>query len=63
MKKTKLMLLGIAVLLLGICTILLSGLEGTPTFNNGICELLGVTCPIVGIILSIVGFFTKDNRD
>lgn len=63
MKSTKLMLLGIVVLLVGICSFLLSGLEGMPTFDNGFFELLGVACTAVGIIVSLVGFFKKDNKD
>ncbi len=62
MKNVKLMLLGIAIILLGICAILLSGLQGTPTFHNDIYELSAVICPIVGVILSAFGFFMKDSE-
>ncbi len=62
MKNTKLVLLGIAVILFGISAILLSGLQGTPAFHNGIYELLGVVCPIAGVVLSIIGFFMKDDK-
>lgn len=62
MKNTKLMLLGIAVILFGICAVLLSGLQGTPNFHNGIYELLGVICPILGVVLSVIGFFMRDDN-
>jgi len=62
MKNIKLILLGIAVILFGISAILLSGLQGTPSFHNGIYELLGVVCPIAGVILSVAGFFMKDHQ-
>lgn len=49
------MLAGIAVLLFGGCSILLAGLD-LPTWNNGIYQLLGVVCPIIGIVLAFLGF-------
>ena len=55
MKGIKLMLAGIAVLLFGGCSILLAGLD-LPTWNNGIYQLLGVVCPIIGIVLAFLGF-------
>lgn len=60
MKGVKLILLGIAVTLFGISANLLAGLAGTPTFGNGIYELLGVLCPGAGVILSIIGFVRKE---
>ncbi len=54
MKSVKLMLAGIAILLFGGCSILLSGLD-LPTWNNGIYQLLGVVCPIIGVVLAILG--------
>lgn len=63
MKNQKLILLGIAIILFGLCSILLSGLEGMATYNNGIYELLGVICPIAGMILAILGFFMGDKKD
>ncbi|MDO5409204.1 MAG: hypothetical protein Q4F21_01990 [Lachnospiraceae bacterium] len=63
MKNQKLLLLGIATILFGICSILLSGLGGIPTYNNAIFELSGVICPIAGIVLAVVGFFMEDKRD
>lgn len=60
MKK---MLLGIAVILCGICAILLSGLQGTPTFNNWLLELFGITFPIVGFVLTIWGFLVKEKKE
>jgi len=62
MKSVKLILLGIAITLFGVSAALLSGLQGTPTFGNGIYELLGVICPIAGVVLSIIGFVLKDDR-
>lgn len=62
MKSTKFLLLGIAIILFGVCSILLSGLEGVPTFHNGAYELLGLLCPIAGIILCFAGFFAKDKQ-
>lgn len=59
MKNTKLMLLGIVVVLFGICAILLSGLRVTLIFPTEIYELLGVVCPIVGVVLSVIGFFNE----
>lgn len=62
MKPIKLLLLGIAIILFGISAALLSGSQGTPTFGNGIYELLGVICPIAGVVLSVVGFACKDKK-
>ena len=59
MKSVKLMLAGIAILLFGGCSILLSGLD-LPTWNNGIYQLLGLVCPIIGVVLAILGFFGDD---
>lgn len=59
MKSVKLMLAGIAILLFGGCSILLSGLD-LPTWNNGIYQLLGVVCPIIGVVLAILGFLGDD---
>lgn len=63
MKSLKLILLGVSVILFGISAILLSGLQGTPTFHNGIWELLGSICPILGIILAAAGFFFEKKID
>lgn len=62
MKGVKLMLLGIAVILFGLGAVLLSGLQGTPTYHNGIYELLGVFCPIAGGVLALLGFFRRDDE-
>ncbi len=62
MKNIKLMLLGIAVILFGMSAILISGLQGTPNFHNGIYELLGVVCPFAGVALVVIAFFMKDNQ-
>lgn len=62
MKGMKLLLLGIAFILFGISANLLAGLAGTPTFHNGLYELLGVLCPIAGIGAAVLGFFMKDNH-
>lgn len=59
MKSLKLMLAGIAVLLFGGCSILLAGLD-LPTWNNGIYQLLGVVCPIIGVVLAVFGFLGDD---
>ncbi len=59
MKSVKLMLAGIAVLLFGGCSILLAGLD-LPTWNNGIYQLLGVVCPIIGVVLAVFGFLGDD---
>lgn len=60
-KSIKLMLLGITVTLFGVSANLLAGLTGAPTFQNGIYELLGVLCPVLGVIFSIFGFVRKDQ--
>lgn len=60
MQKLKLTLLGIAVILFGISSLLLSGLD-LPTYHNGIFELLGLFCPFLGLALSIVGFVRKED--
>lgn len=61
MKQVKWMLAGIAVILFGLCSILLAGLEGLPaTYHNGIYELLGVVCPFIGVALAAAGFWGKD---
>ena len=62
MKNIRLLLLGIALLLFGISANLLAGLQGTPTFHNGIYELLGVFCPIAGGVLALLGFFRRDDE-
>lgn len=59
MKSVKLMLAGITVLLFGGCSILLAGLD-LPTWNNGIYQLLGVVCPIIGVVLAVFGFLGDD---
>lgn len=59
MKSIKLILTGIAVLLFGVCSILLAGLD-LPTYHNGIYELLGVVCPVVGVALAVFGFLRGD---
>ncbi len=61
MKGMKLLLLGIAFILFGICAVLLAGLD-LPTYHNGIYKLLGVLCPIAGIGAAALGFFMKDNH-
>lgn len=58
-KSIKLILTGTAVLLFGGCSILLAGLD-LPTFHNGIYELLGVVCPIIGVVLAVFGFLGHD---
>lgn len=62
MKSVKLILLGIAVTLFGISANLLAGLAGTPTYHNGIYELLGVLCPIAGMGAAVLGFLSKENH-
>lgn len=61
MKNIKCLLLGIALLLFGICAVLLAGLD-LPTYHNGIYELLGVLCPIAGIGAAVLGFLSKENH-
>lgn len=61
MKNIKIMLLGIALILSGISAALLSGLQGTPTYHNGIYELLAVLCPIAGLAVCIFGLARRDN--
>lgn len=61
MKNIRLLLLGIALLLFGISANLLAGLQGTPTFHNGIYELLGVICPVAGLGVALLGFFIGDR--
>lgn len=60
MKGQRWMLLGIALILFGISAALLAGLQNTPTFGNGIYELLGVLCPIAGLGAALLGFFTRE---
>lgn len=61
MKNPKLMLPGIALLLLGICAALLSGLNGVPTFRSGAYELMAVICPFAGLALAVLGFVRRDR--
>lgn len=61
MKNIKLLLFGIALLLFGISVNLLAGLQGLPTFQNGIYELVGIFSSIVGIAVSCLGFIRKDD--
>ena len=62
MKNLKLMLLGIALLLFGICAALLAGLNGIPTFRNGEYELMALICPFAGLALVVLGFARKDKN-
>ena len=52
--------MGIAIILFGISAALLSGLSGTPTFGNGIYELLAVICPIAGLLVCGLGLVRKE---
>ncbi len=61
MKNLKLILLGLAALLFGVCAILLAGLQGTPTYHNGFWELTGVIFPLAGLLLCIFGYVRKDQ--
>jgi len=61
MRTLKWILFGIAVILFGLCAILLSGLPDVPTFHNGILELLGVICPVTGVAFAAYGFARKES--
>ncbi len=63
MKQIKIILIGIAMILFGICAILLSGLSGTPTFHNGIYELLGNISPLTGLAVSLYGLLYKPEKN
>lgn len=63
MKSIKLILVGISLLLFGICAILLSELDGVPTFQNGVFQLLGLICPFLGLPLSAWGTLKKQNNN
>ena len=60
MKSIKITLMGIAIILFGISAALLSGLSGTPTFGNGIYELLAVICTIAGLLVCGLGLVRKE---
>ena len=62
MRGAKLILFGIAVLLLGVNASLLSGLQ-LPTYHNWLFELLGLVCPVFGIMLAVWGVFAKDDAE
>lgn len=63
MKQIKWILAGIAVILFGVCAILLAGLSGTPTFHNDMYELLGVSCPFTGLAVVLYGLFCKSEKN
>ena len=59
MKSIKTMLLGIAMILLGIWSYNF-GIE-YGLFGH-ICEVLSIYSPIIGIIFTVVGFLEKDKQ-
>jgi hypothetical protein len=62
MKDTKLMLLGITIILFGTYELLLCGMEGTAMFQNRGCEITGDICNFLGLVLSLIGFFKTDKK-
>ena len=57
MKQYKTMLLGIALILFGIaCRVMIVG-----RIDPGFLEEIGIFSPFIGIIIVLVGYFTKDN--
>ena len=60
MKGLKMILLGIALILLGASAALMSGLQ-LPTYHNAIYEILSLVCPVFGILLAVWGFFQKED--
>lgn len=59
MKEYKTMLLGIAVILLGIaCRVMIIDRIGPARY-----EWLGGILPFVGIIITLVGYFSKSRRN
>lgn len=58
----KLMIFGIAVILFGI-SISVMIMEGYYIFNLDITMIIGRILPIIGMILVIVGFFSKDKQE
>ncbi|MGN0535650.1 MAG: hypothetical protein ACI4IR_06605 [Eubacterium sp.] len=66
MKKNmgiKLQLLGIALIAFVNYAITFSGSSSTTNIFADIILSIGAFSPLVGLILCIVGFFFKDNRD
>ena len=61
MKNLKIMLLGLGLMLFGVCAVLMSGLKGFPTYDNGFYQLLGVVCPFAGLALCLFGCARKDQ--
>lgn len=60
MRTLKWTVFGIAMILFGLCAILLSGLPDVPTFHNGILELLGVICPVAVVVFAVYGFVHRE---
>lgn len=59
MKEYKTMLLGITVILLGIaCRVMIIDRIGP-----AICEWLGGILPFVGIIITLVGYFSESKKN
>lgn len=60
MRDLKLLLLGIAVLLFGICAALLAGL-GIPGFSYGEYETMTTISLFVGLGLAVLGFVWREE--
>lgn len=61
MKSYKMMLLGIAFILFGICSVLMSALPDSPAYRVGIFEISALLCPIVGMAISVLGYLQKGS--
>ena len=62
MKGSKLILLGIALILFGVSALLLAGLD-LPTHRNWIFETLGLVCPLFGLVTAFWGSLVKEDAE
>jgi hypothetical protein len=60
MSSTKLMLLGVAVILLGIYFTLL--IVGGWRFLGVFTEIVAIVAPIIGFVIIGIGFFMRDSK-
>jgi lipopolysaccharide export LptBFGC system permease protein LptF len=59
MSSTKLMLLGIAIILLGLWFMLF--IIGGWRFLGAFTEIIAIFAPLIGFVVVGIGFFTRDN--
>jgi lipopolysaccharide export LptBFGC system permease protein LptF len=61
MNSTKLMLLGIAIILFGIWFMLF--IVGGWRFLGVFSEIIAIFAPLIGAVITGIGFFMRDNKN